>query len=321
MAINNESNNKEYISKINLVQDYIENNLDQNLTLDKLAQIVNFSPYYFHRLFKNYTKESLYSYIKRLRLEKAAFLLLTDKKQPITQIALNTGFANQASFAKAFKKYYDINASDYRLQRCEHSHDSKNGQIEGNDGKDSNRNDGYNDIEKKTNKAHEILEIIKPYKIRVENVPSKETIYIRYTGKYKQDTDLFTKLFNQLYKWAFARDLVNCETEWLVVYHDIGNLTEDDKLRMSVCMTVDKSVMVEGKIGKMIIAGGKYAIGNFILDYTQYQQAWNYMINKWLPESGFKPDDKPVFELYPRNKEDHNTNKRVVDIYIPVLPR
>ncbi len=45
------------------------------------------------------------------------------------------------------------------------------------------------------------------------------------------------------------------------------------------------------------------------------------MINKWLPESGFKPDDKPVFELYPRNKEEHNTNKRLVDIYIPVLPR
>ncbi len=256
MAINNESNNKEYISKINVIQDYIENNLDKNLTLDKLSQMANFSPYYFHRLFKDYTKESLYSYIKRLRLEKAAFLLLTDKKQPITQVAFNAGFANQASFAKAFKKHFGMNASNYRLQGCEHSHDSKNGQIDGNDGKDSNRNDVYNDIENNTNNACEILDIIKPYKMRVENVPSKKMVYVRHTGEYKQDTDLFTKLFNKLYKWAYARDLVNYETQWLVIYHDMGNLTEDSKLRMSVCMTVDQPVMVENEIGEMVIAVG-----------------------------------------------------------------
>lgn len=320
MATNN-IYNKEYISKINLVQDYIENNLDKELTLDKLSKLANFSPYHFHRLFKKHTKESLYSYIKRLRLEKAAFLLLTDKKQSITQIANNVGFANQASFAKAFKKYFSTSASDYKLHESEYSNNSKNGQIKGNNGKDYNENDVYNDIENKINDAYEILETIKPYKMCVKNVPSREVIYVRHTGKYKLDTDLFTKLFNKLYKWAFARDLVNYETNWLVLYHDIGNSTEDNKLRMSVCMTVDKSVIVEDEIGKTSISGGKYAIGSFILDHTQYQQAWNYMINDWLAESGFKPDDKPVFEFYPDNKENHNSNKRFVDIYIPVLPK
>ncbi|WDV47966.1 GyrI-like domain-containing protein [Clostridiaceae bacterium M8S5] len=317
--MNNKLDKKEYISKINLVQDYIENNLEKNLTLDNLSKIANYSPYHFHRLFKNYTRESLYSYIKRLRFEKAAFLLSTDNKKTITQVAANVGFANQASFAKAFKKYFGVNASEYKIQGNEDPQNSKNGQIESNDGKDSKINNVYNDTVKKNN-IHE-KEKIKPYKFEIKKISNKEVIYVRYIGKYKQDTKLFTTLFNKLYQWAFARDLVSCKTQWLVVYHDIGNLTEDTKLRMSVCMTVDQSVKVEGDIGNTIIEGGKYAIGSFKLDYTEYQQAWDYMIDEWLEKSGFKLSDKPAFEFYPLDNDNNSDHKKAVDIYIPVQPK
>lgn len=82
--------------------------------------------------------------------------MLTDKKQSITRIAGNVGFANQASFAKAFKKYFGSNVSDYKLHVCEYSHDSKNGQIESNDGKDYYENDVYNDTEKKIANAEQM---------------------------------------------------------------------------------------------------------------------------------------------------------------------
>lgn len=319
---------KQHISKINLIQDYIEKNLNHSLTLEELSQKASYSPYYFHRLFKDYTKESLYGYIKRIRLEKAAFFLLTDKKKSISEIAIRVGFANQASFAKAFHQYFGMNASEYRLQEQECLSNSKNGQMKGNDGKVSSSKDVYNKID--TNKeildAHQTTKRIKPNHIVVKNIVRKDVIYVRYTGQYKQDAKLFSQLFQRLYQWAFARDLIHSDTQWLVLYHDVGNLTEDDKLRLSVCMTIDTPVRLDDEIGTTKITAGKYAIGSFLLDSTQYQQAWDYMVHKWLPESGFHLSDKPAFEFYPPDEEGQendceNSRKRLVDIYLPVVPK
>ncbi len=89
-----------YIERINAVQDYIENHLDEEITIRKLCKIASFSEYHFQRIFKQFTSESLYNFIKRLRLEKAIFLLRSNRKLSIQDIALSVGFSNQASFAK-----------------------------------------------------------------------------------------------------------------------------------------------------------------------------------------------------------------------------
>ncbi len=62
---------KVYISKINKAQDYIEKHLEEELTIGQLAEIASFSPFHFQRIYRQITGESLYSYIKRLRLEKS----------------------------------------------------------------------------------------------------------------------------------------------------------------------------------------------------------------------------------------------------------
>lgn len=303
--------NEIYISKIHLVQDYIEDHLDEALTIESLASVVNFSPFYFHRLFKKHVNESLHSYIQRQRLEKAGFLLIADKEQSISQIALAVGFSNQASFAKAFKKHYGISATEYRK--------SKNGQEENNYGKVKSSKIRYNHNEADLDDS-ENTNLIKPQLLKVCNQGDKEVIYVRHIGYYKENSDLFTKLFNKLYKWAFARDLINSDTEWLVIYHDNGDSTEDDKLRMSVCMTISKPVKIDNEIGKRMIGGGKYAIGRFELSVLDYQNAWNYMILEWLPDSGFKPDDRLAYELYPTNVKASGEGTKVVDIYIPIVP-
>jgi len=88
-----------YIEKINAVQDYIENHLDEEINIRKLSKIASFSEYHFQKIFKQFTSESLYSFNKRLRLEKAIFLLRSNRKLTIQDIALSVGFSKQASFA------------------------------------------------------------------------------------------------------------------------------------------------------------------------------------------------------------------------------
>lgn len=73
---------KEYIHRINKVIDYIEQNLDSELSLERLADVALFSPYHFHRIFSAFMGETLSGFIRRKRIEKAASLLLNDKEMP-----------------------------------------------------------------------------------------------------------------------------------------------------------------------------------------------------------------------------------------------
>jgi len=60
--------------------------------------------FHFSRIFKKAMGESVYQFIRRLRLEKSADLLLTKPETPITEIAMVCGFAASSSFAKSFKE-------------------------------------------------------------------------------------------------------------------------------------------------------------------------------------------------------------------------
>lgn len=310
---------EEYLSRVNRVQDYIEANLSEEFSLLKLSQIANFSVYHFHRIFSSMTGEPLFQYIQRVRLEKAAFLLLADPKKPVTQIAMECGFSNQASFARAFKKYFDTSASQLRMELDNQK--SKNCKAESNTGKVSSEILLYNSIiRKKQCRTGEIRTDI-PFSVEVKNIPEMHVVYVRYIGPYKKDAALFERLFKKLYKWAKARELIDfSQTKWLTLYHDNPELTDEHKLRISVCMTAPETVETDGEIGKLTIPGGKYAIGHFELGSDQYEDAWYALGGKWLPESGYQPDDRLSFELYPNNDENNSEEKHFVDIHIPIKP-
>jgi AraC family transcriptional regulator len=157
--------------------------------------------------------------------------------------------------------------------------------------------------------------------VEVRDLPEMHVAYVRHVGPYKGDTQLFERLFGQLMQWAGPRGLMRPpETKLLSVYHDDPNITEEAKLRVSVCMTVPEDTAVEGEIGKMTIPGGKYAAAHFELLPDQYPKAWNAIFQGWLPQSGYEPDDKPCFELYLNDPKEHPENKCVVDICVPVRP-
>lgn len=298
---------EEYISRINRVQDYIEANLSEEFSLIKLSEIANFSPYHFHRIFSMFTGETLFQYIQRVRLEKAAFFLAANPKDSITKIALDCGFANQASFAKAFKKYFNMTASGMRA--------------ESNIGKVSERTLYYNGLIRNKQCSAVELHTDIPFTVDVMGISDMNVVYIRHTGPYKKDAALFNKLFGKLFRWAESKGLGNAsDTRWLTLCHDKPDLTDDHKLRVSVCMTAPLNVKIDGEVGRMVIPGGKYAVGHFELDNDQYQDAWWSMTVKWLPESGYQPDDRLSFELYLRDPKDGSEGRQLVDIYIPIRP-
>src|SRR5689334_18846913 len=97
--------NEHYQDRVNRVLDYIGAHLDGDLSLARLAGIACFSPYHFHRIFQGISGETLNSYVRRVRLERAAALMRASPRKRITDIALEAGFAGTAEFSRAFKSH------------------------------------------------------------------------------------------------------------------------------------------------------------------------------------------------------------------------
>ncbi len=157
--------------------------------------------------------------------------------------------------------------------------------------------------------------------VEVKELAELEVAYVRHVGPYAGDVALFEGLFGKLMAWAGPRGLINSpDTLILSVYHDDPNITEEAKLRTSICITVPTDIKAEGEIGRMKVAGGKYAVGQFELLPDQYPDAWQSIYGGWLPESGYQPNDGPPFEIYRNDPRQHPEGKCVVDICIPVMP-
>ena len=94
---------------------YIEQNLDQELNLDIVAQQVGFSKYHFHRIFSKYVGQSLNTYIRYRRLTSSAYLLLYSDER-IIDIAIHYRFESQEAYTRAFKALYSLPPAQYRSQ-------------------------------------------------------------------------------------------------------------------------------------------------------------------------------------------------------------
>lgn len=92
---------------------YIEENLDKDLTLEKIAEALNYSKFYMVRVFKENTGITPYQYIRGRRLDKAAEKL-AGTKQPVVEIALEAGYGSQQSFTRVFRCEYGCTPQEYR---------------------------------------------------------------------------------------------------------------------------------------------------------------------------------------------------------------
>lgn len=103
----------DYEDSISIVKRYIADNLNENLTVAKLADIVNMSSSHFSRMFKRQTGFSPYDYILISRLNRAKYLLqVTD--MTVSAIAYEIGFNSESNFIYFFTENEGISPGKFR---------------------------------------------------------------------------------------------------------------------------------------------------------------------------------------------------------------
>lgn len=103
--------------RVAAVQRYIRRHMDEPLNREVLASVAGFSVSHFHRIFKQSAGESMATYTRRARLERAARKLRAGAVD-ITEVALAAGYDTHAAFSKAFKQQFGLTPSAFRQLGC-----------------------------------------------------------------------------------------------------------------------------------------------------------------------------------------------------------
>ncbi|GAL19589.1 transcriptional regulator AraC family [Vibrio maritimus] len=103
-----------HLNRVEKVVEYIHQNLDKTLSVTDLADISCWSRWQLQRVFQEQTNHNLAQYVREQKLSRAAERLLSSDIK-ITDLALEFGFNSEASFSRAFKQQFQVSPRQYRL--------------------------------------------------------------------------------------------------------------------------------------------------------------------------------------------------------------
>ena len=96
-----------------LIEDYIEQNIFRNITLEELANICNCTPVQFARKFQLHYATRPHAYVLKRKVERACQHLRKDRLA-LKEIALLSGFSDQSHLNRVFRRYMNITPAEYR---------------------------------------------------------------------------------------------------------------------------------------------------------------------------------------------------------------
>ncbi len=308
-------NRLEYEKRVNRVIDHIREHLGEALTLAALARVATFSPFHFHRLFHAITGETLFGFIHRQRVEKAAGALLSGRDRSVLEVALDHGFSSAATFARAFRSRFGMSATQWRGGGAERWRQRQGRQR--NPGKQV-RNDGKARARRRADTPRKRAKEA-PMSVHVTQIPTYRVAYMRYVGPYGPNG--IPKLWERFNDWMRTRGLDGSHSIKIGIGHDDPSITEHEKCRYDACVVVPADFDGDKWVNVMEVPGGTYAVSAFSGTAHEIEGAWESLYRTWLPGSGYEPDDRPCIEVYRGNPAVEGCAGAFrCDLCVPVRP-
>ena len=277
---------EQYQRQLDAVTDYIYAHLDDDLSLDRLADVSGFSPYHWHRIYRAVRGETAAQTVRRLRLERAA-TMLAQNAWPLERIARRAGFTSADAFSRAFQRAYDRTPGRFRSDRA--------GGPNGTGG--SRRPAVIPDAESPT-----------PYPVRVEERPECRLAVAEHRGSYMGIGRAFARVV----------DRMGLRKPMVAIYEDDPDAVPEAALRAVAGAVVGPEAEVPEDLETRVVPAGRYAVMRYTGPYASMHAAYLWLYGQWLPASGWEPRDHPVIEEYLTDPATTPPAQAVTDILLPL---
>ena len=267
-----------YVERVNLAIDHVVSHLDEPLRLEDVSRAALLSPFHFHSVFRALVGVTLAEFVKRLRLEKALFMMAHARRRSLTTIALSCGFSSSSDFSRCFRQRFGVPPSAFDIKRwCDARRSELEATAPGTAGRlhldklpAGHNPDGF--------------------RVRVRELPARTVAYIRIRNPYRGDA--VAKAAERLITWAEPQALA--DGQWLGYQWDNPEIAHLEDCQYHVAVEAERFTP-KGEIGRfrfppMVVAQVEVRGG---LDLELRALQW--LFGTWLPRSGYVPNDHPFF--------------------------
>lgn len=285
---------------------YINQNLANDISLETLSGIANYSPFHFQRIFTESIMETPKQYVIRLRLERAAHYLKLFPDLPIAEIGMGCGFSSPSIFSRAFKNYFGISADTFRNMSFDEiasvskvsilSNESSWVMVHPDEGKH--------------------IQITPPPIIR--NLKAMKFACVQTTLSHPENIYF---AFKSLLQWATPNGLVTNDAKYIGILLDVPFFTPMEKCRYLTGIELKEDIKLKSGVELVVLKDGKYA--SFTMKGT-YEETLNHTValnHAYLSDMGYDMGDFIGYEIFdecPAVKPYNSINKTIL---LPVKPK
>lgn len=290
---------------------HIQTHLEGDLNLDVLAGRVGFSAYHFHRVFREILGEPVKEYIRRLRVERAAYRLKVSE-ETILQIALDTGFKTHESFTRAFQRQFGITPNEFRRNFLQASHARKK-QIQPRYMTEFHVKDESGLLPNRSTSSQ----------VRLEHVRPLIVAFVRHVGPYDTLLDKgspMSQLWEELFVWGNANQLINADSLLIGIPQDDPSITPPEKQRFDVCVQIPEFRNPSGHIGCQTISAGTFGVGRHYGSFDNLADTYMHIYDSLVTAGKCRLRAQTPFEVYSYSRVKGDLRIHFTDVYLPVEP-
>lgn len=296
-----------YTQRINLVLNYVDAHLTDDLSLETLADVAGFSPFHFHRIFKNITNENLNAYIVRRRLDRAAALLRalgeSPRRSPLTHIALDCGFNSLSDFSRTFRKWYGITPSKWDRQTT-----------------------------LQPRKIRQTLDLFSAYplevlrqaehdgefQVKIREYPEQPIAYVRAFEAYQPE--ILMQAHDRLLTWYRAQGGDPLQAVMIGMSQDDPDVTPMNLCRYDLCLTLPAGWRSDGDVSVRVLPTFTAVCVRVEGDIFKVDKGWQFLFRYWLPRSRYLPDNLPAMEWFCRQPSEIGWERFDLEAIVAVIP-
>jgi len=279
------SSNPTYERRILRVLRHIHDHLDGDLSLETLSKVACMSPFHWHRVFFGITGETLANCIRRLRMDRATFLLL-QTGDSVAEIAIQCGYGNAQSFARSFQAEYGLTPAKFRKSEISYKASTSPGQAPP-----------------------------KSFDIDIRHMPAYRLVAEAHLGGYQ----FLGRTISQLHARLVLRNMASAEAAAIAVLHEDPWLIPESELRSDIGFAMEPDSPLPPDFREVHIPAGRHAVLHFKGPYVGLFEAYQYLYGHWVPQNGVELSDAPIYAMILEDPREVSPNELRTNICLPLL--
>jgi AraC family transcriptional regulator len=248
----------------------IQRDLSRELSVERLADELGVSWSTLAHVFPRVVGETLWQCAKRLRLERAAYNLLSRRSTPILDVALASGFESQAAFSRAFKQAFGCSPTRFRQRPDAHPILSAPSGV-------------HIDSAGELTPWAPVTRRHEPLDVRIERRPDIHLAFVRGLGEY--EFDHFASVLLKLLLAAARHGLLCPARRIFSVMYEDPYLAADGQIAYDACVSVSADFLPVGPFGKTTLPAGTWACVDCCGPPKQHYASWETFVLDWQIDS------------------------------------